>query len=42
MVIVIKEFKTIEQQIDILRKKGLIIDDENMAYNILLKENYFL
>lgn len=37
----IKEFKTIEQQIDILRKKGLIIDDENMAYNILLKENYF-
>ena len=37
----IKEFKTIEQQIDILRKKGLIIDDENMAYNVLLKENYF-
>ena len=37
----IKEFKTIEQQIDILIKKGLIIDDENMAYNVLLKENYF-
>lgn len=36
-----KEFKTIDEQIDILRKKGLIIDDESMAYNILLKENYF-
>ena len=37
----IKEFKTIDQQIDILRKKGLIIDDEQRAYDILLKENYF-
>ena len=37
----IKEFKTIDQQIDILRKKGLIIDDEARAYDILLKENYF-
>ena len=37
----IKDFKTIDEQIDILKKKGLIIDDENMAYNILLKENYF-
>ena len=36
-----KEFKTISQQIDILRKKGLIIDDENLAKDILLKENYF-
>ena len=39
--LVIKEFKTIDQQIDILRKKGLIIDDEARAYDILLKENYF-
>ena len=39
--LVIKEFKTIDQQIDILRKKGLIIDDELKAKNILLKENYF-
>jgi len=38
---VIKDFKTIDQQIDILKKKGLIIDDINMAENILLKENYF-
>lgn len=37
----LKEFKTIDQQIDILRKKGLIIDDVDNAYNILLKENYF-
>lgn len=41
MIRVVKEFKTIDQQIDILRKKGLIIDDENKAYDILLKENYF-
>ena len=40
--LVIKEFKTIDQQIDILRKKGLIIDDEARTYDILLKENYFL
>lgn len=37
----VKEFKTIDQQIDILRKKGLIIDDETKTYDILLKENYF-
>ena len=36
-----KDFKTIDQQIDIFKKKGLIIDDEVGAKNILLKENYF-
>ena len=41
VMLVTKEFKTIDQQIDILKKKGLIIDDEVMAKNILLKENYF-
>ena len=41
VILVIKEFKTIDQQIDILRKKGLIIDDELKAKDILLKENYF-
>ena len=41
VMLVTKEFKTIDQQIDILRKKGLIIDDEVTAKNILLKENYF-
>ena len=37
----VKDFKTIDQQIDILKKKGLIIDDVNKAEDILLKENYF-
>ena len=41
VILVIKEFKTIDQQIDILKKKGLIIDDEVAAKDILLKENYF-
>ena len=41
VILVVKEFKTIDQQVDILRKKGLIIDDEEAAKNILLKENYF-
>ena len=41
VMLVTKEFKTIDQQIDILKKKGLIIDDEVAAKNILLKENYF-
>ena len=41
VMLVVKEFKTIDEQIDILKKKGLIIDDYNMAKNILLKENYF-
>ena len=41
VMLVEKEFKTIDQQIDILKKKGLIIDDMDMTYDILLKENYF-
>ena len=36
-----KEFKTISQQIEILKNKGLIIDDEVLAKDVLLKENYF-
>ena len=36
-----KDFKTIDQQIDIFKKKGLIIEDELTAKDILLKENYF-
>lgn len=39
--LVTKEFKTIDQQIEILKNKGLIIGDENKTYDILLKENYF-
>ena len=41
VILVVKEFKTIDQQIDILLKKGLIINDVDKAKNILLKENYF-
>lgn len=36
-----KVFKTLDEQIDILRSKGLIIQDEERAKNILLRENYF-
>ncbi len=37
----IKTFKTIDEQIDILKSKGLIIDDINYAKDVLLRENYF-
>lgn len=36
-----KEFKTLEEQISILRDKGLIIKDVDKAENLLLRENYF-
>ncbi len=36
-----KEFKTIDEQLEILRNKGLIIEDELSAKEILLRENYF-
>lgn len=36
-----KQFRTIEQQIDILREKNLIIEDEEKTKEILLRENYF-
>lgn len=36
-----KIFKTIDEQIEILKDKGLIIDDEYFAKEILLRENYF-
>ena len=36
-----KEFKTLDEQIEILRSKGLVINDEDTAKEILLKENYF-
>lgn len=37
----IKTFKTIDEQIEILKSKGLEIDDIDYAKNILLRENYF-
>ena len=36
-----KIFKTLDEQIDILKNKGLVIDDVEYAKNILLRENYF-
>ena len=36
-----KDFRTIDEQIEILEKKGLIIDDIDEAKEILLRENYF-
>ena len=36
-----KVFRTIDEQIDILQNKGLIIDDIEFARDILIRENYF-
>ena len=36
-----KQFKNLEEQIDILKHKGLIIKDEKYAKQVLLRENYF-
>lgn len=36
-----KVFKTLEEQIDIFRSKGLIINDVEKTKEILLRENYF-
>ncbi len=36
-----KTFKSLDEQIEILRGKGLVIADEDFAKEILLRENYF-
>ena len=36
-----KTFKTIDEQIQILKDKNLIIEDVEFAKEILLRENYF-
>ncbi len=36
-----KTFKTLDEQIEILKKKNLVIDDYDYAKDILLRENYF-
>ena len=36
-----KKFKTLDEQIDILKNKGLIINDTKYAKEVLLRENYF-
>ncbi|MDD4035970.1 MAG: Abi family protein [Bacilli bacterium] len=37
----VKEFKNLFEQIEILKSKGLIINDEERARDILFRENYF-
>ena len=36
-----KQFKNLDEQIDILKYKGLVINNEMYAKNVLLRENYF-
>lgn len=36
-----KLFKSLDEQLEILKSKGLIIEDEELAKEILLRENYF-
>ena len=36
-----KIFKNLDEQIDILRSKGLVIDNIDKAKEILFRENYF-
>ncbi len=36
-----KIFKTLDEQIEILKSKGLVIEDEQKAMAILFRENYF-
>lgn len=36
-----KRFKTLDEQIEIFKHKGLIINDEKYAKEVLLRENYF-
>lgn len=37
----LKEFKTLDEQIEILKERGLVINDVDKAKNLLLSENYF-
>lgn len=36
-----KEFKKLDEQIEILKSKGMIIEDKDFATEVLLRENYF-
>ena len=36
-----KDFKTIKEQLEILRSRGLTINDENKAQDFLLCNNYY-
>ena len=36
-----KIFRTLDEQVDILKKRGLVVDNEERARQILFRENYF-
>ena len=36
-----KQFKNLDEQIEILKHRGMIINDEEYAKVVLLRENYF-
>ena len=36
-----KQFKNLDEQVDIFKSKGLVINDEKYAKQVLLRENYF-
>ena len=36
-----KQFKTLDEQLDIFKYKGLVINDEKYTKQVLLRENYF-
>ena len=36
-----KHFKTLDEQVEILKSKHMIINNEDYAKSILLRENYF-
>jgi len=36
-----KAFKTLDEQVEILKNKGMIVDDYDFAKSVLLRENYF-
>ena len=36
-----KIFKTLDEQVDIFKRRGLVVDDEERARQILFRENYF-
>ncbi len=38
---IVKQFKNLDEQVAILREKGMIIKDEKYAKKVLLRENYF-
>lgn len=38
---IMKEFKTIEEQIELLKSRGIIVNDEQEAYKILITNNYY-